>query len=372
VARGWRVTICCARHDRAPGDELRAGVHYRRRGGKTGVYPAALGALALRRLGRVDVVVDVQNGVSFLARLVSRRTLVLVHHVHREQWPVVYGPLVARLGWWIESRLTPWVYRHSPYVAVSEATRHDLATVGVDPERVVVVRNGIEHPPVGRRKPASTPRVCVLGRLVPHKQVEHAIDAVAALRTELPGLHLDVVGDGWWRPHLEESAGRTGVSDIVTFHGTVTESHKHELLSSAWVLALPSLKEGWGLVVQEAALHGVPAIGYRAAGGVAESILDGRTGLLADNPAELTAGLRRLLTDPVLRTRLGTAAQERAATFDWDRTVKEFAAVVEAVAPDRAQMRATQSTPPLAAKRPPARPGRSPNREPRRRSAVWY
>ena len=73
---------------------------------------------------------------------------------------------------------------------------------------------------------------------------------------------------------------------------------------------------------------------------VAESILDGRTGLLADSPAELTAGLRRLLTDPALRTRLGMAARERAATFDWDRTVKEFAAVVETVAPERAQTRA--------------------------------
>ena len=340
AARGWRVTVCCARHDRAPADQVRAGVHYRRRGGKTGVYPAALATLALRRLGRVDAVVDVQNGVPFLARLVARRTLVLVHHVHREQWPVVYGPLAARLGWWIESRLTPWVYRHSPYVAVSEATRDDLATVGVGRERVVVVRNGIEHPPVGRRDTASAPRVCVLGRLVPHKQVEHAIDAVAALRTEVPGVHLDVVGDGWWRPQLRDYTGRTGVSDVVTFHGTVTESRKHELLSSAWVLALPSLKEGWGLVVQEAALHGVPAIGFRAAGGVAESILDGRTGLLADSPAELTAGLRRLLTDPALRTRLGAAARERAATFDWDRTVKEFAAVVETVSPERAQTRA--------------------------------
>src|SRR5215208_188136 len=82
------------------------------------------GAARSERVGGIRVVVDVQNGVPFFAALWCRRPLVvLVHHVHREQWRVVMPPLQARVGWWIESWLAPRLHRHARYVAVSEATR---------------------------------------------------------------------------------------------------------------------------------------------------------------------------------------------------------------------------------------------------------
>ena len=62
----------------------------------------------LLRHDRADVVVDVQNGVPYLSPLVTRTPVVnLVHHVHREQWPVVFGPRTARFGWWLESSARP-------------------------------------------------------------------------------------------------------------------------------------------------------------------------------------------------------------------------------------------------------------------------
>ena len=63
--------------------------------------------------------------------------------------------------------------------------------------------------------------------------------------TEFPGLRITIVGDGWWQDRLEAEAGRLGVEDIVMFTGFVSEQDKHEMLSQAWVLAMPSLKEGW-------------------------------------------------------------------------------------------------------------------------------
>ena len=63
---------------------------------------ARIGLGPLRRV-RPDVVVDTQNGLPFLARLIyGRRVAVLVHHCHREQWPVA-GPVLGRLGWFVES-----------------------------------------------------------------------------------------------------------------------------------------------------------------------------------------------------------------------------------------------------------------------------
>ncbi len=68
----------------------------------------------------------------------------------------------------------------------------------------------------------------------------------------------------------------------MTLHGHVSEAEKHRLLAHAWVHALPSLKEGWGLVVVEAGVHGTPTVAFRGAGGPADSVRDGETGLLVD------------------------------------------------------------------------------------------
>ena len=66
-----------------------------------------------------DVVIDTQNGLPFLARLLyGRRVAMLVHHCHREQWPVA-GPVLSRIGWLVESRLSPWLNRRNQYLTVS-------------------------------------------------------------------------------------------------------------------------------------------------------------------------------------------------------------------------------------------------------------
>ncbi|MBR7538867.1 glycosyltransferase, partial [Mycobacterium tuberculosis] len=92
-------------------------------------------------------VVDTQNGIPFFATLVaSAPTVVLVHHCHREQWPVA-GRLLGRLGWFLESRVSPWVHRRNRYVTVSAPSARELVELGVDAERITVVHNGIDSIP---------------------------------------------------------------------------------------------------------------------------------------------------------------------------------------------------------------------------------
>ena len=117
----------------------------------------------------------------------------------------------------------------------------------------------------------------------------------------------------------------------MTFHGHVDQVRKHELLQQAWVHLLPSSKEGWGLAVVEAGQHGVPTIGYRAAGGLTDSIIDGVTGLLVDDLAELTGALQHLLGDPVLREQLGAKAQARSFEFSWRLSADAMRDVLESV-----------------------------------------
>ncbi len=340
AADGVDVTMRTARYPGAPRREVLDGVTVSRGGGAYSVYVWAGLVMVLARFGlgplrrsRPDVVIDTQNGIPFLARLAyGRRSIVLVHHCHREQWPVA-GPRTGRFGWFVESRLSPRLHRRNQYVTVSLPSARDLMELGVGKHRIAVVRNGLDAAP-GRtlEQPRSaTPRVAVLSRLVPHKQIEDALDAVAALRPQLPDLHLDIVGGGWWEDRLVAHAARIGITDAVTFHGHVRDDLKHQVIQRSWVHLMPSRKEGWGLAVIEAAQHGVPTIGYRSSGGLTDSIVDGVTGLLVDGPAGLADGMARLLTDPVLRIELGAKAQARSAEFSWQQSADAMRVVMESV-----------------------------------------
>jgi glycosyltransferase involved in cell wall biosynthesis len=341
AAAGVDVTLRTARYRGSARREVVDGVRISRSGGRYTVYVYAMFAMLAARVGlgplrrvRPDVVVDTQNGIPFLARLVyGRRSVVLVHHCHRDMWPVA-GWMTSRLGWFLESFVSPRLHRKNQYVTVSLPSVRDLVELGVASDRIAVVGNGLDEAPAHTltEPRSSTPRVAVLSRLVPHKQIEHALDAIALLAPEQPGLHLDVIGAGWWDEKLVEHAALLGISDAVTFHGHVDDEAKHHVLQRAWVHLLPSHKEGWGLAVTEAAQHAVPTIGYRSSGGLIDSIVDGVTGLLVEDYVELVDALERLLTDEIYRAQLGAKAQVRSAEFSWRQSADAMHTVLRAVA----------------------------------------
>ncbi|SIN25809.1 glycosyltransferase family 4 protein [Micromonospora cremea] len=347
IAHGHRATLLCASHPGAPDEETtESGLRILRRGGRHTVYLraalvylaglAGFGPLRARSLGRPDLIVDVCNGLPFLSPLYARcAVIILVHHVHREQWPVVLGAWGARIGWWIESSFATRVYRRCRYVTVSAATRSELALLGVDPGRVTVVYNGTPEltPETAPRTPY--PSLLVLCRLVPHKRVEIALEAVARLAPEFPGLRLVVAGQGWWETRLRDVADKLGIGDRVHFAGFVTEPDKHELLCSTWVALTPSLKEGWGLTIVEAGAVGTPTVAFHDAGGVTEAIVAGETGLLAHDTADFVAQVRSLLADDVFRHEMGKAAQSHAARFTWSASGDRFADLVRTVTDGR-------------------------------------
>jgi glycosyltransferase involved in cell wall biosynthesis len=327
--RGHEVTIVCARHDAAPDDEVRAGVLFRRRGGRLTVYVRALLFLLTTTGRRFDVVIDVQNGLPFWSPLVRRRPIIaLVHHLHKEQWQVIYPGWSGRLGWWLESRVAPVVYRSRSYVTVSQASADGLIGLGIAATRIEVVYNGLDDTDPAPVTPAATPTISCVGRLVPHKQFEHALEVIARLRPEIENIHLDLIGDGWWSGALRQHAQKLEIEDAVTFHGHVVTARRDELVGRSWVMLVPSIKEGWGIVVMEAAAQAVPAIAYHSGGGVSESIIDGITGVLVDQIDDLVELTRRLLLDPERRTLLGKAASDRASHFGWELSKSRFVAII--------------------------------------------
>jgi FkbM family methyltransferase len=335
---GHRVFIHCARYRGSLAEERRDRVVFLRRGGRLTVYPWGLLAVIRRR---PDLVIDVENGVPFFSPFVHRRVIRLVHHLSREVWLVSYGSLIGRLGWWVESRLVPRVYRRAACMAVSEPTREDAVALGVPAERVAVVHNATEAAErVTGVAVTPTPTLCVVARLVAHKRVEHAIEVLARLVDDVPDLRLRVVGDGPARDRLAGYARRRGVLDRVDLLGWLEERDKQRVLATSWVLLCPSIKEGWARVVMEAGRQQVPTVAYRSGGGVGESIRHGETGLLAEDMDGLVKHTRWLLEHPEQRAAMGRAAADHAAGYTAERTRAEFRHAVALTAAPTAAARA--------------------------------
>lgn len=326
--QGHRVVYRTAAVSGKPAKERVHGVEFRRRGGRMSVYVTAALEMVTGRYRDVDVVVDTQNGIPFFAVWWLRKpTAVLTHHCHKEQWPVA-GPVLSKIGWWLESTVAPWAYRSSPYLTVSEPSVRELTKLGVDEERITIVRNGIDPVPEFDPLPRQRIHLVTLSRLVPHKQIEHALDVLAAVSASYDVV-LDVIGSGWWEQELRAYARDIGIADRVVFHGHVSEAKKHALLSRAQLHVMPSRKEGWGLAVIEAGQHAVPTIGYHSSAGLRDSIDDGVTGVLVRDKAELIRETFALLADSERRDELGRHAQAKSTGFSWENTGAEVQAALE-------------------------------------------
>jgi glycosyltransferase involved in cell wall biosynthesis len=269
-----------------------------------------------------DLVVDVANGVSFYTPLWRRKpTICFVNHIHTEQWDQWFPAPIAAVGRYLETHAMPAAYRNRLFVAVSPSTADNLEAMGVDRDRIRIIINGTDLPDeVGAEAPE--PLFVGLGRLVPHKRFELAVEAYNQIRPAVGG-RLVIAGDGPERDRLLAMAGPG-----VEIAGKITEEAKHDLLREAWLMVHPASHEGWGLVITEAAAYGTPSLAFRVPG-LKDSIVDGMSGVLVDRPEDLAPTWQRIAQDPALRARLRIGARRRATACTWEATVDRFEEICE-------------------------------------------
>ena len=294
---------------------------------------ALAGPAAVRhalRENRFDVMVEDLNKLPLATpRWSSVPVVVVVHHL----WGLAaFRATWAPVAWltWAGERSLARGYRHSRFIAVSESTRNELIKRNISPARVSVVFNGVERPPdsIGLTHRAGEPTLLYLGRLQGYKRVHRLLDAAARLLKERHSIRVVVAGTGPCRGRLERRAKALGLREVATFPGRVDEATKWTLFREAWVNVVPSVIEGWGLTVLEAAMVGTASVVANVPG-LRDSVRHFETGLVAPQGEmlDLTAAIRYLLLNPGEVERLGSAARVWAETLTWDRA----AAATEAV-----------------------------------------
>jgi len=326
---GHKITLFCPLFPSASKKEEIDGIEIIRSGGVFTVYLKAK-QFYKRNKDHYDLVIDEINARPFLSPKIigNKPALVLFHQLIREIWFYeTHFPLNYLCYNYLEKR---WLsaYKNIPVVTVSASSRNDLKKHGFD--KVSVVTVGVGTTPlekVGEKEPE--PTIVFLGRLKRHKMPEHALEAFALIKNELPNAKMWVIGDG----NMYKNLKMMNTKDVV-FYGHVNNDLKYELLRKAHLLFVPSVREGWGLVVTEANAMGTPAIAYDAPG-LRDSIVDGKTGVLVKDksPQNLASSALLLLKNPNLLKTFSESALNFSKQFSWDNTAAEFDKIITDLVP---------------------------------------
>lgn len=341
VKEGHNVTLFTSYYPGARIDEMVDGVKIVRHGSQVfGVHLKAFMWYVFGKHEKYDLVIDQFHGIPFFTPLyVREKKLGFIHEVTKEIWN--YNPwcwpfnlIPALIGAIFEPLVFKILYKKIPFMTVSESTKKDLERWGIYEKNIIVIHNGVSI--LGNRKYNKEKRktVIFLGALSRDKGIEDALMVFSFLIQQLPNFQFWIIGKGelGYVNSLKLQANSLKINRNVKFWGFVSDKKKYELLARSHILICPSVREGWGLTVIEAAGMGTPTVGYNVAG-LRDSIIDNKSGLLTkkNNPEEMARSVFNLMRDQSRYIRMCNYAKKWSSNFSWDSSIKQTLSLLKEV-----------------------------------------
>ena len=238
----------------------------------------------------------------------------------------------------IAQKAEPWIYKvygTKKIVACSPSTKDDLMRFGIPSQNISTIRPGIDESFLSyqtRGKKFSNPTVVCISRFKRYKGLQFAIRAMSHVLSKIPTANLIIAGNGddsEIRREISKAEIGSSVS-LMRRSPHLWNLEKKSLLESAHIMLVPSVREGYGIVVIEANACGTPAIGWKVPG-LQDSIVDGETGILVpfDNVELLGEQISNLLQDNDRLERMADSAKKWSRTHSWDKAAKEFEQVID-------------------------------------------
>ena len=261
--------------------------------------------------------------LTLLPLLKAERDVYWIHDVipDKPQYRRVFGWLARRLGC---------------FVCVSGAVAGSLRAIGIAPEKVRVIHNGITNPVTAGEAPAAasqgTARIGIIGQIARWKGHADLLQAFCLLAKDFPAAELHVFGRSPddFEDELRRQVKSLEMAERVVWHGFVSD--RTRVYQSMDVCVVPSrVQDSLPTTAIEAGFFGLPVVASRL-GGLPEIVEDGVTGFLFEvgNVAELAACLGRLLGDDRLRREMGERARASVRTkFGRERFVEDFMRLLE-------------------------------------------
>ena len=330
-AKGWvnagnRVVLFTSYFPNARREEIIDGVEIKRYGKQMfGVQWEALVWYLFKSQVKFDLVIDQFHGIPFFTPFYVRaKKLGFIHEVakevwHLNPWPKPYNYFPSIFGRLLEPLIFLF-YRATPFMTVSESTKEDLIKWGIPSKNITVIHNGVNIPAKLKRfEKEKTPTLIFLGAISQDKGIEDALRvfSIVQKKNELSSLWVVGKAEETYLAKLKKLCIELEIERKVIFFDYVSEIKKFELLSKAHILINTSVREGWGLVVIEAASVGTPTVGYNVPG-LKDSIIQNKTGILSDaNPKSCADAIDQLLYDKKMYESFKKNCLQRAKEFNW-------------------------------------------------------
>ena len=330
VENGHAVTLITAQYPGSASQDEKNGVKIFRGGGRFGVYWQARKLYKKHLRDWPDLVVDEMNTIPFASAFYAKsRSVLLTYQLARKVWFYQMVFPISLVGYLIEPLYLFLISKkYSSIVTESESTRADLQRFGFDGSKIHVFRVGSYLKPVDAL-PATKKmnQVLSLGAVRPMKRTLHAVKGFEYARDQNPELTLVMAGDmsDPYAKKVSEYIKASRHADAITVLGRISSEEKLQLMRDSAVIVVTSIKEGWGLIITEAASQGTPAVAYDA-DGLRDSVQDQKTGLLAraGDPKAVGAAINQLLADKQLYETMRKTAWEWNKQFTFENSYKDF------------------------------------------------
>lgn len=319
-------------------DENIDGVRYIRKGTVISVIFEAAKFYGANK-NRINYVVDQCNTHRFFTKfwVPKEKRIFFIHQLTREIWYHQSGFPVNIIGSMTESALLG-LNKKDPTMTVSPSTKQDLVDAGFSENTVTILPEGLDFnawPESSFEPKEKDPTFIYVGRYSHYKGIHHAIEAFGKIKETYPNAKFWVVGKknkSYCHKVLEPlcveynlSFGPPEAQADVTCWGFVSEEKKLELMSRAHAMVFPSIREGWGLIITEAAAVGTPSIVYNAPG-TRDAVDFGNAGFMCreNTPESLASMMKESIENQTSYEDMKQKAHNFAKGFNWKNTAKAF------------------------------------------------
>lgn len=326
IKAGYKVTWFTSKFKNSKTEEFLDGIKIIRAGNFITVYLLAP-IFYLFTKNKFDLVIDEIHGLPFFTPLYVRKPkIAFIHEVAGEIWDYMYPFPINIVGKFIEPLYFKF-YRNIKFWTDADSTVEDLVKYGINKSNCTVINCPIDRKPLESiPSKEDIPTFIFVSRVVKMKGVEDVIKAFSNIQKELSDAQLWIVGDGdkKYISKLNAIIKSYSIGSRVKFWGRVDENKKFELLKRAHILLHASVKEGWGLVVIEAASQATPSVVYNVAG-LKDSVKNGKTGIVLkqNSVEEMAKQSINLLKNKVEYEKLQKNALAYAKSLTWKEATRQ-------------------------------------------------
>lgn len=337
VSWGHQVTLFTSAFPGALPKEKVEGVEIIRKGRQFTVHWHAYRYYKKYFQGKFDLVIDEINTIPFFTPFyVKEKKIVYINQLAREVWWYEAPFPISLFGYLFEPAYLK-IYKKIPAITISESTRDDLLKLGFQKEKINIVYPGLYLEPVNdplQIKKEKNPTILYFGSVRPMKRVDQIVESLVFVKKDIPNIRLWIAGGGQEKyiKKIENLIKKYKLEVNVKFWGRINEKQKKKLMCRAHIIAVTSIKEGWGIIVIEASTCGTPAVVYNI-DGLRDSVINNKTGLICsrNNPQNLAENIIKLMKNKNLYNIMKRKSWERSKEFSWDKTAKESFRIIKEV-----------------------------------------